>query len=254
MSWRSSSLVLCYHALSDDWPDPLAIRPAAFERQLRALRRRGYRPAPLDEILQAGGRRFHVTFDDAFTSVLHALPILESLRVPATIFVCSGFADDGRPLLVPELVDRASAFEDELATMDWDLLRDVAERGVEIGSHTVSHAHLTRLSDPELESELRESRERLEANLGRRCRYLAYPYGEEDSRVRKAARAAGYEAGFSLRPDDEPVDVYGVPRLDVYRRDGVVRFALKVSSGRKRIAEPIGSSSVSRSSDSVPPG
>jgi peptidoglycan/xylan/chitin deacetylase (PgdA/CDA1 family) len=95
-----------------------------------------------------------------------------------------------------------------------------------VGSHTVTHAHLTRVTDGELARELKESRERLEAELARPCRFLAYPYGEEDDRVRRAARAAGYEAAFGLSSDRAP-DRYAVPRVGIWRKDGLARVTLK---------------------------
>src|SRR5204863_1465237 len=117
-------------------------------------------------------------------------------------------------LMIPELVDRSSG--DELATMDWNMLRDLAERGIEIGSHTVSHAHLVDLAAAELKLELEESREHIEDELRRPCRYVAYPFGENDARVRKAASTAGYRAGFSLRPTAQRDDVrFGRPGVEV---------------------------------------
>jgi peptidoglycan/xylan/chitin deacetylase (PgdA/CDA1 family) len=179
----------------------------------------------------AGDKRvLHVTFDDAFTNVLDALPALERLGVPVTVFACSDYARDGRPLDVPELARDAAAQPDELATMTWDQLRAVAERGVEVGSHTRTHPHLPRLSDEELEHELRDSRAVLEAGLGRPCRFFAYPYGEEDGRVRRAAQSAGYEAAFAVQSNEHDVDRYALPRVALFRSDtNPVRAALKTT-------------------------
>ena len=105
--------------------------------------------------------------------------------------------------------------------MDWEALRRAAALGVEIGSHTRSHPHLTRLSDDDLQAELTGSREALEANLQRPCRFLAYPYGEMDERVRRAAEDAGYAAAYGLAADTR-LGSYGIPRADVYRGDGRV--------------------------------
>ena len=182
-----------------------------------------------EEALVSRGRVMHVTFDDAYRNLESVLPVLERLQVPATVFACSDFASDGRPLTVPELTTRAAGYHDEIATMDWEALRTLPERGFEVGSHTVSHAHLTRLSDSELADELRNSRERIEGELSRPCRFIAYPYGENDERVRRAAQAAGYMAGYSLRATGEPHDLYGLPRVDIYRGDGMLRFRLKTS-------------------------
>jgi|SRR5829696_141068 len=223
-------LVLCYHAVSDRWADPLAVSPSAFADQLGALLRLRWRPVTATQVLDNRARSLHVTFDDAYRSVATAaLPVLERLGVPATVFACSHHARDGRILDVLELRDRMGAHPEELRTMDWDALRDLAARGVEIGSHTVSHAHLPELSDFELRRELHDSREAIEAELGRPCRFLAYPYGEDDPRVHAAARVAGYAGAYTLRRKSGGLDPFTVPRVDVYRGDGMGRFALKAS-------------------------
>jgi peptidoglycan/xylan/chitin deacetylase (PgdA/CDA1 family) len=225
------SLVLCYHAVSDGWPHLLAVRPTGLERQLRTLLERGYRPVPIGEAVEGSGKLLHVTFDDALASAANALPVLERLAIRATVFVCSGYPDDGRPLDLPELETEVAEHPDELRTATWDELRALAERGIEIGSHSVSHAHLCGLSDDELANELRESKERIEAELDRPCSFLAYPYGEHDERVRGAARAAGYEAAFAHQPKDCTwADRYRLPRVAVWRGDGDRTFRFKTST------------------------
>jgi peptidoglycan/xylan/chitin deacetylase (PgdA/CDA1 family) len=214
--------------VSAGWTSELSIPPAVLVRQLRLLLR-WYRPVPADQLLDAGRRGLHVTFDDAFRSVAVVVPTLRDLQLHATIFACPDYAEDGRPLAVPELAEHAAAQPAELATMPWDELRALADDGVEIGSHTASHPHLTTLDDAVLRAELSASRERLEDELGRKCRFLAYPYGEEDTRVRAAARAAGYTAAFALRAEARPRDPFGFPRLGVWRKDRVARLIAKIA-------------------------
>ena len=233
MSFRP--LVLGYHAASATWNHVLSIAPEEIERQVKALLRLGFRPASAAAaVARPRERLLCLTFDDAYRSVASLLPAFDRLGVPVTIFACSRFADAGAPLAVRELAGQPEA---ELLTRAWDELREHAARGVEIGSHTVSHPHLPQLGDAEIERELRESRERIEAELRRRCRLLAYPYGEEDSRCRAAARAAGYEAAFALPRFGEPLgdDLYALPRLGLFRGDGV-RWAVLKSSTRVRRA------------------
>jgi peptidoglycan/xylan/chitin deacetylase (PgdA/CDA1 family) len=222
-------LVLCYHAISDEWVHKLAIRPEVFERQLRSLLLRRFRPATAEAVAAGRSRLLHVTFDDAYRSIDRAVSIAASLSIPMTVFAASAYAESGRPLDVPELAEDAKTQGEHLATMDWDALRGLAERGVEIGSHTVSHAHLPALSDSELEGELRDSRERVEDELDRPCRFLAYPYGEHDSRVQAAAAAAGYDAAFALGPGSSHANRFALPRVDLYPRDAVLRATLKTS-------------------------
>lgn len=221
-------LVLCYHAVSEAWPHQLSVSLAALESQLELLLRRGYRPVTAAEALDGEGRLLHVTFDDAFTSVHEALPTLERLGVPTTIFACTGYADDPRPLGVPELADELHTQAEELRTMSWGELRELAGRdGVEVASHTVSHPHLPGLSDAELDEELTTSKRRLEEEMARPCRFLAYPFGDCDERVRSAARSAGYEAAFGLPGDPSGRDRFDVFRVGVWRRDKARTVALK---------------------------
>jgi len=205
-------LVLCYHAVSPTWEHRLAIQPDLLLRQIRALSR--FRPV-------------HATFDDAFRSAPSIFPALRLLGVPIQIFVCTSYARTGAPLTLPEL---AGDDPEQLATMDWDALLEHAQRGVVIGSHSVSHPHLTRLSADELRRELNESKEEIEDRLGRPCEDLAYPYGEHDERVRAAARAAGYGRAYALRGSRS--DPYAAPRVDLYRRHTVPRTLLKVAASR----------------------
>jgi peptidoglycan/xylan/chitin deacetylase (PgdA/CDA1 family) len=221
-------LVVCYHAVSDTWPHMLAVTPEAFETQLRLLLQQGYRAVDAPEALRGEGKLLHVTFDDAFTSVRNALPALAELGVPATVFACSGYADDPRPLGVPELADELHTHADELRTMSWDELRELdGLDGIAVESHTVSHPHLPSLSDQELAGELHASKRRLEEELGRRCRFLAHPFGDCDDRVRAAARDAGYEAAFGLPGDPSGRDPFDVFRVGVWRRDSARKVALK---------------------------
>lgn len=223
------ALVLCYHSVSDEWEHQLAVRTRAFERQLASLLRRGFRPVAAEAVLDGGRRSLHVTFDDAYADIGGALGTLERLGVPATVFASTAFADEGRPLDVPELADEAAARPERLRTMTWEQLRGIAERGVTIGSHTVNHPHLPTLSDSELDRELGDSRARIEDELGRPCRLFAYPYGEHDDRVRAAVRRVGYDAAFALWAGSSRRDRFALPRVDLYRRDDGLRGTLKTS-------------------------
>jgi peptidoglycan/xylan/chitin deacetylase (PgdA/CDA1 family) len=221
-------LVLCYHAVSDTWPHRLSVSPEALEAQLKLLLRRGYRPVTAAEAVADDGKLLHVTFDDAFTSVQQAVPILEHLGVPATVFACTGYADDPKPLNLPELADALHTHAEELRTMSWGELRDLDRHGgIDVEAHTVSHPHLPALSDQELEDELTASKRRLEEELGRPCRFFAYPFGDCDDRVRAAARAAGYEAAFGLPGDPTGRDRFALFRVGVWRDDSPRRVAFK---------------------------
>ena len=230
------SVTLCYHAVSDTWDHLLSVPPLVLERQLRLLLALRYLPGSASDALARRGRIFHVTFDDAFRSVWNAVPALERLGVKATVFACTQNADAGSPFAPVELACEAAAHPDELATMDWSSLAALAERGIEIGSHTSTHPHLTSLADSELRSELHGSREQLEDMVGVRCRFLAFPYGDHDARVRAAARASGYRGAFALPGRERPLDDFAVPRVGVWRHTRLPRLTVKTSSLSRPVA------------------
>ena len=226
-------LVLCYHAFSDRWPASLAVPQPSLRAQLEFLVGRGYRGATFREAVAAPphSRTLAVTFDDAFLSVLeHAEPVLSNLGLPGTVFVATDFADSGRPLSWPGIDEWSGGPHDaELRGLAWDALRDLAGRGWEIGSHTCSHPHLTRLDDVELARELQASRAACERELGHPCTSLAYPYGDVDRRVVAAAASAGYTAGAALPARPTVPSALAWPRVGVYNIDSLRRFRLKVS-------------------------
>jgi peptidoglycan/xylan/chitin deacetylase (PgdA/CDA1 family) len=191
-------------------------------RQVERFLRLRYAPAPLAVAVEGRGRVLHVTFDDAFRSAERVLPALEARGVPVTIFVCPRFAEAGAPLTVPELSREP---RDELLTMSWERIQELAARGVGIESHSLSHRHLPELADDELDRELREAKAALEDRLRRRCRFLAYPFGDHDERVRRAADRAGYEAAFAV--EGARGDRFALPRVALYRGEGLVRVAAK---------------------------
>jgi len=249
LSSASSPLVLCYHAVSESWRSPLAVRPEQLQRQVSALLKSGYRATRFTEALttNAGTRVFAITFDDAYASVISlALPILSQLGVPATVFVPTradrnGIRDwEG----IREWAD--TPWRSELSGASWAQLRELAAAGWEIGSHTRTHPDLTRVPDAQLRDELVGCREDCEAMLETPCTSIAYPYGLVDDRVVESSRQAGYRAGAALAVEGafgksrEPMCW---PRLSVYQGDGTARFTAKLQlfTHAPRLFERLGS-------------
>lgn len=193
--------ILCYHAVSDDWPEVAAVGPSTLERQVRRLLARGYRARTLSEALRFPDRRtLVVSFDDAFLSVLErGLPVLERLEVPATLFVPTDYVAAREPLSWSTLARwRGTPHEAELRPMSWDGIRRLAALGWEIGAHTRSHPRLTEVDRERAAAELRGSKTACEEALQVPCPTMAYPFGEHDDGVVSLTRQAGYEAAVTL--------------------------------------------------------
>jgi peptidoglycan/xylan/chitin deacetylase (PgdA/CDA1 family) len=208
---RLDTLVLCYHAVGPR-DSTLETAPELLERQLRWLLGHGYSGTTFSHaVARTAGRTLAVTFDDASVTVAEtARAVLDRLGLVATVFV---------PL------DSVGA----PGVLRWDELRVLAADGWEIGSHTVSHRRLPTLEDEELDEELRSSRVQLEEGLGRSCRSLAYPYGDVDARVVRAAAAAGYESACLVGAAPVPPGPLAWPRVGLSSRDGWLGFRVKVA-------------------------
>jgi peptidoglycan/xylan/chitin deacetylase (PgdA/CDA1 family) len=225
--------VLCYHAVNPGWTSPISMHPDDFAGQCAWIARHrtvlplGVAVERLGPRGRLGGRLTALTFDDGFASVhQHAWPVLRDHRLPATVFlVAQTLTDRGRPV---DWIDTPPPFETR--TLSVDQVLEMQDAGIAFESHSWSHADLTQLSHAECLADLRESRELLESVLGRPVRLLAYPRGRHAPHVRDAAAKAGYTHAFALPVGPEPVGRYALPRVGVYRGNGVP--ALRVKTAR----------------------
>lgn len=113
----------------------------------------------------------------------------------------------------------------------WDELREMGDRGVEFGAHTVSHAALACVDDGRLRREIRESLADVERELGVRGRTLAYPYGVTDERVARAAAAEGCVAAFTTEDGLNRLDGrnrFRLRRTNITRRTTPTLFRLRM--------------------------
>ena len=85
--------------------------------------------------------------------------------------------------------------------LTWTQVREMADAGMEIGSHTKSHLILGNAFKDELRDELKESKRIIEKEAGQRVRSISYPMGSKNfavtSSVIEEVRAAGYRWGMS---------------------------------------------------------
>jgi peptidoglycan/xylan/chitin deacetylase (PgdA/CDA1 family) len=230
--WRlrtRGATVLTYHDVTDD-PAYTSdqVSPAALRAQLAAAVRWGMQFVPLPELAQrflrgdSVDRLSAIAFDDALVGVhRNAVGVLAELGLPATVFVVS----DRLGVAAPDW------YESSDRVMTVDELREVADAGLDIQSHTCTHADLPTLDDPDLDRELGESRAALSDLLGRDVRYLAYPFGHFDQHVCAAARQTGYRAAFTFRNGriTRGLDPYRLPRLPMWTDAGRLRLAYNLA-------------------------
>ena len=179
----------------------LTTRLDVFRRQLDVLLESGAAVLPLTRatrLLVTGElpeRAVVLTFDDGYASVLEtAWPILREHRLPATLFVVTGYLDGRRRC--PWDADAQDA--DVTRVADADTIRAAVESGLDVGSHTITHPWLPHLTATALSRELIESRAAVEQLCGRPVTSAAYPMGGWNKAVRDAAARAGYAVGITV--------------------------------------------------------
>jgi peptidoglycan/xylan/chitin deacetylase (PgdA/CDA1 family) len=238
----SRAIFLCYHSVAEAGPRYLTVTPELFERQLKTLARRDLRTGGLAELEEtAAGNRSTRTafllFDDGFVdNFATVLPLLRTHQGRAFVFVIPPLVDGGGPLAWPEVAAWQREHPETMRSVTWEMLGEMREGGFEVGSHTLTHPHLTRLDPEPLRDELADSRRRIIERLGS-CDTLAYPFGEWSPAVAAAAGECGYRFAFTLPTGSgqREADRLTVPRVNVDYRDDDSRFALKLSAPGRRI-------------------
>jgi peptidoglycan/xylan/chitin deacetylase (PgdA/CDA1 family) len=188
-----------YHHVFDD-------ERHGFTRQLNYLRGFG-EFISLDDavgLLVSGeaidGRYFCNTFDDGFKNCLtNAVPILLDKGVPAAFFMTTGYIDSDPEKDREKLLGFFNCGTTLMDFLSWQDCRDMAAAGMTIGSHTVNHARLAKLSREKVLCELDTSKAMIEDNLGQVCNHFCSPFGipGHDFNVERdpdLVRASGYKS------------------------------------------------------------
>jgi len=241
-------LVLVYHRICETegfmWDDDLvSASPQQFERQVRYIAER-FTPITFEElgrILDGRSpmppRPVIVTFDDGYMdNYLQAFPILKRYGVPATFFIPAGFIGTRKVTWWDlKAFKRKNARQPREGPefMGWGEIEEMAEWGMEFGSHTVSHISLAKASDVRIKDELSASKSEMEHRLGREITAFAYPYGEWDERAVKLVREAGFRFAVTLehglnRLERCRVNPFALKRIAVERRDSFDSFRAKI--------------------------
>jgi peptidoglycan/xylan/chitin deacetylase (PgdA/CDA1 family) len=144
-------------------------------------------------------RRVVFTVDDGYQSFYtDGYPLFENYGFPVTLFVNT----------------ESVGWSDYLG---WDQLKELTKKGVEIGNHSHSHAHMLTISHDTsafFKHDLKKAHTLLAERLAFKGIY-AYPYGEHLEPFHRWLREEGYIAAFSQQSGvfHEQSNRYCIPRF-----------------------------------------
>src|SRR5260221_2441919 len=202
--FRSANPVLTYHKLGTR-PSRVRLKglylsEKLFARQLKELRCAGFESGSPADWNHRGGQVVILTFDDGYLNVLrYGMEALAANRFRAIQFLPANF------LAQRNEWDVATGEAPE-PIMDPSQVQEWISAGHEIGSHTLSHPFLTRLSREAAREEISGSRRKLEDLFGRSVDHFCYPYGDWNPAVRDLVLEAGYRTACTTEPGVNGVD------------------------------------------------
>lgn len=192
--------VLCYHQVRD-WASGdssytrqlLVCPPKNFRAQLDALGEAGYTTITPDAYLThlrtgAGlpDKPVLLSFDDGKDNqALVAGPELDRRGMVGTFFVMTVVIGNAGWISATQI-------------------KDLAEAGHTIGSHTWDHHAVTSYAGEDWRTQLDGSREKLRSLSGQEVTTFAYPYGAWNAAALPHLREAGYTTAFQLQ--EKPLD------------------------------------------------
>lgn len=211
--------ILLYHDLeSSDCPSEKSdaatsdtvVHAENFESQIRHLAENGYKTISIREYFELRRQRsailpkqIIITFDDGhYSNYFLAFPVLQKYGFRATFFI---------------IADRVDHDEYHMTSVQ---LKKMAEQGMEIGSHGLTHKYLPLMKPGEIEHELWESRKILEAIIQQSVKYFAFPGGHYNQNILKLLTSVGYKGACSCLQGLNSLNTnsYLLKRIEIRKR------------------------------------
>jgi len=215
--------ILEYHTVTDtpeEGSELYNVPPEDFAAQLDYLKKNGYTTITTLEFMKAKRGKFTLpdkpiilSFDDGYEdNYTNMLPILEAHGMKAVVYVITN--EVGKP-----------------GYLNLNQIREMQERGIEIGSHTANHRPLSGLSHDEMTYEVRMSKRFIEWSGLNTIFSLSYPNGAYSDELVEILKKENYltavtgDAGLN----DFDTNPYLMQRVNIPKpRFGILEFRLRL--------------------------
>lgn len=178
--------------------DAYDVTPELFEQQLQYLQQNAYNVITTNDLaISASGTVYTLkknpvmlTFDDGWESQYeYAYPLLKKYNMKGVFYIYT------QPI-------GAHMF------LTWDQVAEMRDNGMVIGSHTLTHPFLKKLTEDQLAHEIVDSKIALERKLGSPIRDFASPYGYSNDAIVAIVKKAGYRTARTLYKSSYHDDIF----------------------------------------------
>ena len=242
LDWKRPR-VLMYHMVREHIDgakfNKLRVKPAEFEKQVAWMNAEGFHFVTMQELQKNWGKHpektVAITFDDGYLDNLeNAYPILEKYQAKATIYMVVDRHD--RDWSTYKKAHHNSGELAREAKLNDEQVQFLANSGlIEIGSHTLTHANLDKLSDAECLAELHDSKVQLEQLTQKPVTSFAYPFGIYSNRDVEIAKQVGYCNAVTTEEgiDGLNPDFMQLQRIKISGKDSMFAVKLRLKLGKR---------------------
>jgi peptidoglycan/xylan/chitin deacetylase (PgdA/CDA1 family) len=192
------------------------VPPETFEQEIKVLSDWGYTSITATMLAQTitQGRQLPphpilITFDDGHVdNYTNAFPIMQKYGFTGVLYIVGNYLGTN-------------------GYMDREQILEMYKAGWEVGSHTMNHYDLTKLTPEQLHREVFNSRKKLETVLGIDILTFAYPFGAVNRSVISYAQAAGYIAAMGAEgytDNQGKWNLYNLQRVEVKSSEDAKTF------------------------------
>ena len=195
-----------YHRINDGLvSSPLIIPTEKFQEQMAYIKEHCH-TIGMEELCamaasgavegKQGKPQVVITIDDGYRDAFqNAFPVLKALKLPATVFLATGFVGTDRKMARYETIPSPDM-------LSWEEVAFMQKNGITFGAHSVSHPHLPALDDQKQKEEITQSIEAVYAHTKTKAskEFFCYPYGDYNTTTMRILKELGVKIAFSVRP------------------------------------------------------
>ena len=257
--------VLAYHRVREIPEYGMDVSAIEFKRQMEWLAHEGWRTISLDRIkecldqdLKLPDKSFAITFDDGHKdNYTQALPVLKKYGFSALVYLTAGYIGTvkytvkttaGRQWLAEKPAnwqERETVNFRKFEFLSWEEIKEMKAAGLEFGSHTLTHPHLTTLPPVEQQREIGEAKKNIAGKLDITVKHFCYPYQDFNRETEELVAQAGFLTA-SYAPSHYDLtffwdDNFALERIGIFGGINLLKFKLLVTGRYWQVRASAGS-------------